>query len=1029
MAQRMRVHELAKEFNVNNKDLIDRILRLGIQVKNHMSTLSDSAVQKIRQHFTEASAEAVEQKRIGREVIRRRKKTTAEETPTESEALSQETVEAEHPAAIAELSPKPEAPGPPISIPEEPIAPQPFVEAVAAKPIEEPPVHEPEERPVEAPSTIAAAPPSSGEPELEAEPVKAAEREPVSEPSVADADKSRPTESKVEETVQETEPTAGMGPMETTEPVAVEDESHLKQERGKEVEEEAADVGAAEEMEVAEAPVETVAKEAPRAEEPPPPAAPTGRQEAAAAEAPEAEAAEEAENQGEEDKPKSKKAKKRRRKKTHKDEPARIIKLPEIITEEPEEEPELHIVPPRLHVVVEDAESKDAQRKKRKPEEAERDAQGRKRKPAGKKEVFEREDLYSKKELAAQADRGRGKDRGRPFKEPPKPEPVVPKIGKRKIKVEDAIIVGNLAKQMGVKAGEVIKKLLLLGLPANVNQAVDFDTAALVASEFDFEVEKVGFEEEGIMQAQEDRPQDLITRPPVVTVMGHVDHGKTSLLDAIRHTNVIGGEAGGITQHIGAYYVKLERGDVVFLDTPGHEAFTSMRARGAKVTDIVILVVAADDGVMQQTIEAINHAKAADVPIIVAINKIDKPNANIDRVKRELADHGLMTEEWGGSTTMVELSAKKNIGIDDLLEMVILQSEIMELKANPNKAARGRVIEAKLDKGRGPVASILVQEGTLRTGDCYVCGTHFGRVRNMFNDRGQKLEEAGPATPLEVIGLSGVPNAGDDFVVVADEKQAKTVAEHRLLKQRERELTRTGKITLEKLYEQIQEGAVKDLNVILKTDVQGSMEAITDSLVKLSTSEVKVNLIHTGTGAITETDIMLASASNAIVIGFNVRADAKVQDLIEQENVDVRYYDVIYQILSDIQDAMVGMLEPEYKENNIGRAKVIQLFHVPKIGVVIGCQVTDGRLERGARARVLRESVVIWDGKIASLRRFKDDAKEVKAGFECGVVIENFSDLKIDDVIEAYELQEIKPTLDRKDSPGEDKKNKERSGQ
>ncbi|NTW36960.1 MAG: translation initiation factor IF-2, partial [Syntrophobacteraceae bacterium] len=634
--------------------------------------------------------------------------------------------------------------------------------------------------------------------------------------------------------------------------------------------------------------------------------------------------------------------------------------------------------------------------------------------PPPRKEVVEREDLYSKKELAAQADRERYRDRDRRGalqKEAARAEPAAQKVTKRPIRIDEAITVASLAKQMGVKAGEVIKKLLLLGLAANINQALDIDTATLLASDFGFEVESVGFEEEEILQVQEDRPEELKFRPPVVTVMGHVDHGKTSLLDAIRDTNVIKGEAGGITQHIGAYYVHLDRGDVVFLDTPGHEAFTSMRARGAKVTDLVILVVAADDGVMQQTIEAINHAKAAGVPIVVAINKIDKANANPDRVKRELAEQGVQAEDWGGDITMVEISAKQRVGIDELLEMVLLQAEILELKANPNKTARGRVIEAKLDKGRGPVATILIQEGTLKTGDSYVCGGQSGRVRNMFNDRGQRLDEAGPSMPVEVLGLSGVPNAGDDFVALTDEKQAKLVAEHRLMKLREKELTKTTKVTLESLFEQIQEGEIKELNLVLKTDVHGSLEAISDSLRKLSTSEVKVNLIHTATGAISESDVLLASASNAIVIGFNLRADQKVQELAEQEKVDMRYYDVIYQLLSDVRDAMEGLLEPVYQENVLGRAEVRQTFHVPKFGTIAGCYVNDGRIERNARMRVLREQVVVYDGKMGSLRRFKDDVKEVKSGFECGIGVENFNDLKVGDILEAYELKAVKAIL------------------
>ena len=726
------------------------------------------------------------------------------------------------------------------------------------------------------------------------------------------------------------------------------------------------------------------------------------------------EGAEEEEEEGE--KGKAKKGKKRRRKKVRKEEPARIIRLPEIIPEEEaEEEPEPPPIAVRLQVKAEEPDVKEiARKRKAKPEEFDREAADRKRRAVGRKEVVEREDLYSKKELAAQADRGRLRERDRfpAARDAVRAEPAAPKVGKRRIKIDEAITVANLAKQMGVKAAEVLKKLLLLGLPANINQAMDFDTAGLLAAEFDFEVESVSFEEEEILQIQENRPEDMVLRPPVVTVMGHVDHGKTSLLDAIRDSKVIEGEAGGITQHIGAYYVRLANGDVVFLDTPGHEAFTSMRARGAKVTDIVILVVAADDGVMQQTIEAINHAKAAQVAIIVAINKIDKANANVDRVKRELAEQGLIPEEWGGDTAMIGISAKQRTGIDELLELVLLQAEIMELKASPNKPARGRVIEAKLDKGRGPVATILIQEGTLRAGDVYVCGVYSGRVRNIFGDVGQKLQVAGPSMPVEVLGLSGVPNAGDDFIVITDDKQAKMVAEHRLVKLREKELSRTTKVSLENLYDQIKEGEIKELPIILKTDVHGSQEAISDSLLKLSTSEVKINLIHNATGAITETDVMLASASKAIIIGFNVRADAKVQELAEQERVDLRYYDVIYQLLNDIKDAMVGMLEPVYQENVLGRAEVRQTFHVPKVGTIAGCYVLDGRVERGARARVLRDQVVLYDGKVGSLRRIKDDVKEVKAGFECGIAIENFNDIKINDLLEVYELKEIKPVLE-----------------
>ncbi|MFZ2448847.1 MAG: translation initiation factor IF-2 [Syntrophobacteraceae bacterium] len=947
---RIRVSELAKEFNVENKDMIDRISKHGILVKNHMSTLTDAQVLKIRQIFTEPKPEKVEEKRIGREVIRRRKRiepqAEIEAFQVDSTTAAEERIEPSV-SEIAEAAP--EIPIEAIPVPEIPAGmkeqgPEHVMPELKTEPETAPPAERPE----------SIAPP---------EPIREA-AEAVEQPTPAPAKKSLHEAARIIRAAPPPPPAPEPPPKP------------------------AAPAAPAQRLKPAAPP--PVIPEESKAQ----PAKPAGAIRGAAL-------TEEEEEEGK----RAKKGKKRRRKKTKKEEPARIISLPEILAEEAEEEPDLTDVAARF--AGKTAEAVDLKTKRRKPEEVapEKAAKGPRR-----KEVFQKEDLYSKKELAAQGDRGRGgKGGGRGFlREAPKPEPVLAKVGKKRIKIDEAITVANLAKQMGMKAGEVIKKLLLLGLQANINQALDFETAAIVASDFEFEIEKTAFEEEEVLQVKEDRAEDMSFRPPVVTVMGHVDHGKTSLLDAIRDTNVIGGEAGGITQHIGAYHVRLDKGDIVFLDTPGHEAFTSMRARGAKVTDIVILVVAADDGVMQQTIEAINHAKAAEVPIIVAINKIDKPNANVDRVKRELSEHALIPEEWGGTTTMVEISAKKRTGIEDLLEMVILQAELLELKANRKKEARGRVIEAKLDKGRGPVASVLVQEGTLKAGDAYVCGIYAGRVRNMFDDRGHKIETAGPSIPVEVLGFSGVPNAGDDFIVLADEKQAKNVAEHRLLKFREKELSRTSKITLENLFDQIQEGEVKELKLILKTDVHGSLEAIADSLLKLSTSEVKVNLIHQGTGAVTETDVMLASASNAIIIGFNMRPDPKVQELADQEKVDLRFYDVIYQLLDDIKAAIVGMLKPIYKENVIGRAEVRQTFHVPKIGMIAGCSVLDGRVERNFKIRVLRESVIIFDGKISSLRRFKEDVKEVKSGFECGIGIENFNDVKMGDILEVYEIQEIK---------------------
>ena len=626
------------------------------------------------------------------------------------------------------------------------------------------------------------------------------------------------------------------------------------------------------------------------------------------------------------------------------------------------------------------------------------------------KEILERAALYD--EAAREGRRGKGIKGGKSAaKKYKKTEITTPKAIKRRLKISEAITVGELAKRLGVKSGELMKKLIALGLMVTLNQSLDYDAAALVAPEFGYEAEKVSFEEEQVVRLHADQPEELEPRPPVVTIMGHVDHGKTSLLDLIRKTNITQGEVGGITQHIGAYHVKLDRGEIVFLDTPGHEAFTAMRARGAQITDIVVLIVAADDGVMQQTKEAIDHARAAGVPIIVAVNKIDKPNANPERVKRQLAEYGLAPEEWGGETIVAEVSAKTGQGVDHLLEMILLQAEVLELKANPKKPARGRVVEARLDKGRGPVATVLIQGGTLKAGDPFICGIHFGKVRALYNDWGQKVDQAPPSTPVEVHGFSGVPNAGEEFLVSEDERMAKQVSLHRLQKKREAELSKTSKVTLEKLYEQIQEGQVKELTLILKADVQGSLEAISEALNKLSTAAVKVVTLHSSTGAITETDIMLASASKAIIIGFNVRPNPKAQELAEQEQVDVRFYDIIYNLVSEVKDAMTGMLEPIHKEVVNGHAEVRLLFHVPKVGTVAGCGVTDGKIDRNSKARLLRDNVVIFDGRLSSLRRFKDDAREVLAGFECGLSLEGYNDIKIGDTIESYFVEEVKATL------------------
>ena len=578
------------------------------------------------------------------------------------------------------------------------------------------------------------------------------------------------------------------------------------------------------------------------------------------------------------------------------------------------------------------------------------------------------------------------------------------------ITIPAVITVKDLAAEMKITSGDLIKKLLNLGVMATINKEIDFDIAYLAASEFGITAKKkdIKTDEDILFDDSEDREEDLVTRPPVVVVMGHVDHGKTSLLDAIRKTNVIEGEAGGITQHIGAYKVNINNREITFLDTPGHEAFTSMRARGAQITDIAILVVAANDGVMPQTIEAINHAKAAEIPIIVAVNKMDLPGANLEKVKEGLTEQGLVPEEWGGDTIYVPISAKKGEGIDTLLEMVLLQADMLELKANPTKQAKGTVIEAKLDKSRGPVVSMLVQRGTLDVGDTIVVGSSIGRIRTMTNDKGKKVKSAGPSTPVEITGLTTVPNAGDTFYEVKDEKTAKHLIERRKIQEREKGLNATSMVTLDDLYSQIEQGKLKQLNLIVKADVQGSVEAVKQSLEKLSNNEVRVKVIHSNVGAITETDVTLAKVSNAIIIGFNVRPDPIAKMEAEKDGVEIKLYSVIYNAIEDVESAMKGMLDPEYKEVIIGNAEVRQVFKVSNVGTIAGCYVTDGKIARNSIVRVIRDNVVLHEGKLVSLKRFKDDVKEVAYGYECGVQIENYNDIVEGDVIEAHIMEEIK---------------------
>ena len=600
----------------------------------------------------------------------------------------------------------------------------------------------------------------------------------------------------------------------------------------------------------------------------------------------------------------------------------------------------------------------------------------------------------------------RGRNNKRGGQQAPKVEIAHPKH----IKLPETIAVKDLASKMSYTAAEVVKKLFMMGVMATINQEIDFDTAALVASEFGVTCEELPPEVDPTEIPEiEDDPKSLKLRPPVVTVMGHVDHGKTSLLDCIRNTHVQTHEAGGITQHIGAYQVNCKGKKIVFLDTPGHEAFTAMRARGAQITDIAILVVAADDGVMPQTIEAIHHAKSAGVPIIVAINKIDKPGANPDRVKQELMEQGLVPEEYGGDTIMVPVSAKKQIGIDDLLEMVLLVAEVKELKANPNRDARGVIVEAKLDKGRGPVATVLVQNGTLRIGDSVVCGTTYGKVRAMVNDRGENVKKAGPSVPVEILGLNDVPEAGD-ILAVLEEKQARSIAEARIERQRNN-LIKSKKVSLDDLFHQIQEGDIKDLNIVIKADVQGSVEALSSSLLKLNKNdEVRVSIVHSGVGAVNESDVMLAAASNALIIAFNVRPDANARKLADTENIDIRTYRVIYDAINDVKDAMSGMLKPKYKEVVQGRVEIRQVMKFSK-ALVAGSYVLEGKICNNSKIRIIRDNIEIFDGEIDSLRRFKDEVKEVNAGYECGISIVDFRDFKEGDIIEAYTMEEIATTI------------------
>lgn len=709
----------------------------------------------------------------------------------------------------------------------------------------------------------------------------------------------------------------------------------------------------------------------------------------------------------------------KKKKKEKKIQPAQIIGKVELKKEAPTKpEPPLQIVPlrrqperpaPVYEVAVapavpapgsEEELRRRSKKDKKRRDFAEQRIEDEVAKVRHRKEVLLRADLYDERPRY-----GKLKPKGKKAR-PRSTEITVPKAAKRRIKLPPMVNVADLAHKMSVKASEVIRQLLSLGTTATLNESIDFETAALIGSEFGYEVESAEHSEKELLPTVvKDLEKDLRPRPPVITVMGHVDHGKTSLLDFIRSTHVTDQEAGGITQHIGAYKVTVNRGEIVFLDTPGHEAFTAMRARGAQVTDFVVLVVAADDGVKEQTREAINHARAAEVPIVVAINKIDRPEADRDRVMRELSEYGLIPEAWGGDTLFTYVSAKTGEGVSEFLDTILLQAEIMELKANPSKIASGIIIEARLDKGKGPVATVLVRDGTIKLGDPFVAGVHHGKVRAMLDHEGRNVALAGPATPVEVQGFSGVPEAGEPFIVVDEEKVARQIGLQRQQKQRQKEAAPAGPVSLEDLLARMKAEEGKELNIIIKADVQGSVEALQEAIQHLSTEEVKVKIIHSGVGTVTESDVMLAGASDALIIGFNVRPSPKTTQLAEEKKVDIRLYSVIYEALEDIQKATVSMLAPVQKETVVGRANVIQTFQISKVGTIAGCRVSWGKIQRSNSVRLIRDNVPIYEGKIISMKRFKDDIREAAEGYECGIVLENYRDVKIGDVIEAFTIE------------------------
>lgn len=959
---KVRVYELAKQMGLENKDLLTKLADAGVEVSSHSSALSDEDLQRF-EAFKNPPEEKIEEARIRPGLIRRRK--TVVQKPVE------------------------EVPEAPVSEPTE-------TPEVVAEPVVE---TQPEPEVVVAVETT---------PEVKVEkPVAQPEPEVITEPA-AKTDIIAPVETVTTAVVEEKKEEPVQEPMIKTEPIEAPVEvKDVKVESVKVAEKNIS----TEDKVVAEKPAPV---KKPEAAKKPSDDRPTGdrakilgrvelpqlRQQGRPQGRPQSKRPGRTDNNGS-GRPQDRTTRPAR--------PARADKpgAPGAPGGAPARgrKPSTPVAPMAQPLPEKEGRSNKKRKKGRRNEGSSEEQDGRVSRRGKRVEVFE-------------PSRGGGKKRrgGRQSKQIKQTEVTVSKAIKRIIRISDSITVGELAKRMGVKANGLIAELMRQGSMVTINHPLDYESAALLATEFNYEVENVAFDEETILDVEaakesEDKAEDLETRPPVVTIMGHVDHGKTSLLDAIREANVTESEAGGITQHIGAYDVEIDGKKITFLDTPGHEAFTAMRARGAGVTDIVILVVAADDGVMPQTKEAISHSKAAGVPIIIAVNKIDKPDSNPERVKQELTEFELVPEEWGGDTIFVEVSAKQHTNLDSLLEMILLQAEVLELQANPNKRAKGSIVEARLDKGRGPIATVLVQDGTLKIGDAIVAGLHYGRVRSMTSATGQLVKEAGPAYPVEVTGLGGVPDAGESFHAVENEKAAKDVAQHRQAKKREIDLSKSSKISLDQLFAKMQEGVVEELAVIIKADVQGSVEAVRDALEKLSTTTCRLNVIHTGVGGVSESDVTLATASNAIVLGFNVRPENKARTLADSEKVDIRLYSVIYDAVNDIRDAMEGLLAPTLKEKELGRVEVRETFHVSRVGTIAGCYVIGGKILRNAQTRLVRDNVVIWEGKLNSLKRFKDDVKEVNNGYECGIGLENYNDIKVGDIIEAFEMEEIKTEL------------------